>query len=111
MKPSLLLPLMLLCACGTDDPCEGLRDLATSPGGLTLTEAEHALGWGQSDCFQCHQAFKIHRADCSSFDDSGGFIDLAAVAELADPADTTSCVPCHGSNGVPGWDQLDEEAP
>jgi len=103
---SLLIPALLLAGCGQTDPCAGVRDLATSPAGLTLTQVEHPAGWGHSECFQCHQAWRIHTADCNSFGDTAGLIDLAAVAEQADPQDTTSCIPCHGDNGVEGWDAL-----
>lgn len=90
--------------CAEEDPCAGVRDLATSPGGLALTREEHAAGWGKTACFQCHQAWVIHARDCSSFGDTAELVDLSAVAERADPSDTSSCVPCHGANGVAAWE-------
>jgi hypothetical protein len=96
MRPALL--LLALAGCG-DDPCAGTRDLLASPSALTLTEAEHELGWGRSECFQCHQQFRIHEEDCIDV----AAVDGAAIDEASDPDDTTTCVPCHGSNGVPGW--------
>ncbi|MFZ5480894.1 MAG: hypothetical protein ACOZNI_29305 [Myxococcota bacterium] len=87
---------LLLAACGSDDPCEGVRDLTASPMGLELTEAEHPSGWGRTECFQCHQAWKVHADDCLdevAFD--GGKIEAEAPA---------GCVACHGHNGVEASD-------
>jgi len=89
---------LLLAGCAPADPCDRIRDLATSPAGLELTEDEHP-GWGETACFQCHQVGRIHTHDCFS----AAEIDVAAIADLVDPEDTTSCIPCHGDNGVPEW--------
>lgn len=102
---------LFLAACGAPGPCEGVRDLATSPDGLRLAQEEHQAGWGQTDCFQCHQAWALHREACSSFADTGQAVDLAEIAEQVDPRDSSSCVPCHGANGVPAWEQALEEEP
>jgi len=113
MNRALLFALLLgTVGCETSDPCSGVADLALSPAGLTLTQGEHVDGWGHDECFQCHQAWRIHRVSCSSFDGEPGLIDLEAIADRADPNDTTTCVSCHGANGVPGWDALldDSEA-
>lgn len=102
---------LVLASCDAADPCDGAVDLATSPEGLVLTAEEHAAGWGRTTCFQCHQAWALHREICGSWTDSGAAIDLAAIDAQVDPSDTSSCVPCHGSNGVAAWQQLEEEAP
>jgi hypothetical protein len=93
--------LLLLAGCPPADPCTRIRDLATSPAGLDLTQDEHP-GWGQTECFQCHQIVNIHRYDCFSAAD----IDVAAIRDLIDPEDTSTCVPCHGANGVPEWESI-----
>ncbi len=90
-----LAALALLAAAGCGDPCAGWRDLEASPGGLALTEDEHPAGWGQAGCFQCHVAATLHQGACGGDD-----VDLEAVRALADPEDTRSCTPCHGTNGV-----------
>lgn len=95
MKP-LLLALLALAACADPDPCDGVRDLLASPAALVLTEAEHP-GWGRETCFQCHHIARIHRSECLE----GAEVDLERIRALADPEDPTTCVPCHGSNGVP----------
>jgi hypothetical protein len=107
-----LLLCVLVAGCETDDRCAGVADLARSPAGLTITQQEHSEGWGHAQCFQCHQAWRIHRVSCSSFGDDSNLIDLQKITDQVDPADTTTCIGCHGANGVPGWDELlrdDEE--
>ncbi|HJN73466.1 MAG TPA: hypothetical protein QGF58_05985 [Myxococcota bacterium] len=84
--------LLLLLACGDPDPCAGTRDLTRSPAALTLTAEEHGVGWGQEQCFQCHQAWNIHSQDCI------GGVEVEEIE--ADPEDPSTCVPCHGDNGV-----------
>jgi hypothetical protein len=87
-------------ACQTTDPCAGVDDLSQSPDGLSLTREEHGVGWAQRECFTCHQVATIHQADCI------GDVDMAEVVTAADPEDPTSCVACHGGNGV-SWPALD----
>lgn len=101
MRRFLLLSLLAVApACG-DDPCAGRRDLLQSPKGLVLTLDEHVLGWGQAECFQCHQTWNLHSSGCSEvLGDSAGDIDA-----WVDPQDTRSCIPCHGDNGVSEWGQ------
>lgn len=88
--------------CVSDDPCAGTRDLLASPAGLVLTPGEHALGWARTECFQCHQAARIHANDCTSL----VAVDARAMDSAVDVDDTTSCVACHGSNGVREWASL-----
>jgi len=101
MRIVLALLLLGLAGCPPADPCTRVRDLATSPDGLDLTAEEHP-GWGQTACFQCHPIVRIHRADCFS----AAEINVAAIDDLVDVQDTTTCVPCHGANGVPAWVDL-----
>ena len=84
---------MALAACAPGDPCDTLDDLGTSPMALELTEAEHP-GWGRTTCLQCHPIHTFHVADCVA----GAEVDVDAIE--ADPEDPTTCVPCHGANGV-----------
>lgn len=88
-----------LLACEAEDPCASRRDLTTSPAGLDLTEEEHPAGWGQADCFQCHQRWDIHREDCIE----GVKLDTEALESVDE------CSSCHGWNGVDAW--ADEGTP
>ncbi len=90
-----------LLACA-QDPCAGTEDMTTSPAGLELTAEEHDIGWGETECFLCHQAWTIHAQDCVD----GVRIDVAAIEDRIDEDDTSSCVACHGSNGVEAWAEL-----
>lgn len=88
--------VLSLFGCGSDeDPCAGKRDLLSSPRGLELTQEEHPIGWEHTECFQCHQAWKVHTDDC---------LDGVAVDGAAIQAETTDdCAACHGWNGVDAW--------
>ncbi len=99
---NLMLLFMAIIGCEPGDPCAAARDLMASPGGLVITPEEHELGWGRTECFQCHQSFRIHQADCASV----VAVDGEAIEERVDVSDTTTCVECHGSNGVAEWDSL-----
>ncbi|NOY27575.1 MAG: hypothetical protein GXP62_17055 [Oligoflexia bacterium] len=90
--------LLISTGCGNADPCAGTRDLSQSPAGLALTQQEHGVGWGQQECFQCHQIWKIHQQDCTS----GVSIDVASINDQIDVEDASTCATCHGDNGVPG---------
>ena len=94
--------LWLWLGCVSEDPCAATRDLLASPSGLVLTPGEHEIGWARTECFQCHQAARIHSSDCASV----VAVDAAALAEETDADDTTSCVACHGANGVRAWEDL-----
>lgn len=100
MVRALLVAVALLAGCETD-PCDGRVDLTLSPAGLALTEAEHPAGWGQPTCAQCHPAFTLHDAACA---DVAG-LDLAAIDAEADLEDPSTCVACHGPNGVAAWEE------
>lgn len=101
----MLLLALLLCGCGDVDPCEGITDLAETPGGTWIEESEDHPGWGHTACFTCHQTWRIHTHDCIAAYEQ----DMDAIAEQADPADTNTCVPCHGENGA-DWTDTDSGA-
>jgi hypothetical protein len=89
--------LLLLVGCAAErEECS--HDPLRSPGGLVVTEAEHGVGWQREDCFQCHQTWNIHQVDCIGSLD----VDLAEVRAAADPEDASTCVSCHGDNGLEG---------
>lgn len=103
MSPRVI-TLVSLLGCVEVEPCESLGDASASPGGLLITQEEHGPGWSQDECFTCHQTWNIHQFDCI------GGVDLEAVEALADPEDVSSCVQCHGANGVPWLEVYTESA-
>lgn len=82
--------LLWLLGCSVD-PCDEVIDLSETPLGLDLTEEEHP-GWGNAECFQCHQAWRIHANSCVDG------VDISGIDPDVD--DTRSCSECHGENGV-----------
>lgn len=100
-----LLLLAALGGCPEPEPCAETRDLLRTEQGLVVTRDEHGVGWGTDACFQCHQVWNIHQADCIDAVE----IDLEAIREVTDPDDATTCVPCHGANGVPWLEPYEED--
>jgi hypothetical protein len=93
----LWLLLAVGCAPEDDDPCAYVRDLARSEASFTVTPREHGVGWGNETCLQCHQTWNTHQIDCVRALD----LDMEAIRAAADFEDPSTCVPCHGANGVP----------
>lgn len=88
------LALFLMAGCGTVDTTgENYGDLLLSPAGLEITEAEHPDGWGRADCTVCHNFYNIHLGTVAG-------IDMAAVRQTVEDDGLSSCVTCHGTNGV-----------
>lgn len=85
--------LFLVAGCGPVEPCEG-GDMLDGPAGLELAEEEHAIGWGQADCWQCHVESSLHRVGCTAG------VDLDAVQDEVRALGLESCGSCHGDNGV-----------
>lgn len=96
---AIFLPLLALAACGDFEASEGENygDILATVQGLTLTEEEHGIGWGEANCFLCHQADNIHRTDRSA----GGILDVAAIRQQIRDEGVSACSGCHGTNGVP----------
>lgn len=87
--------VILISGCGSAVMTgEDYGDLMSSPSALTLTEGEHAQGWGRSNCYICHNEFNIHIGTSES-----GF-DMEAVREIVEADGISSCATCHGTNGV-----------
>lgn len=91
--------LLFLAGCGDFDPSygENFGNILATPGGLTLTQSEHTIGWGESNCLLCHQADNIHRVDRSG----AGTLDVVEVQERVRTEGVSSCSTCHGTNGAP----------
>lgn len=96
-----LVAALLAAGCGPVDPCAGWNDSLSGDGGLILTASEHGSAWGQSACFQCHQAWRIHPPDCVG----DGWLDH--IDEAVDLDDSFSCTSCHGMNGTADEDWVD----
>ncbi len=94
----LLVAGVLFSACGSDvRDREGYGDIATSPGGIQLINAdEHKGGYGRKDCVLCHNiSLNVHRGPTSPID-----ADELNRVFLSKGGDTTYCMSCHGANGT-----------
>lgn len=89
--------ITLLVGCGSADNFGGedYGDIAAGPGGITLTQDEHPLGWGNADCFECHSDSNIHQTDRT-----GTGLNLQAIRDMTENQGLESCASCHGTNGV-----------
>lgn len=92
MVSRLLLLSLLLAGCGPD-PCPN-GSMLDGAEGLVVTEAEHAAGWSQAACFDCHAAVTLHRTGCTPD------VDLEAIQDQVDEVGEAGCATCHGDNGV-----------
>ena len=87
--------LLATSACGPVEPCPD-GSMLDGPAGLELTQEEHELGWGQSDCWLCHSESTLHRLGCTPG------VDLADIEARVQAEGTAACADCHGENGVDG---------
>lgn len=87
-----------LAGCGNMEPQSGENygNLLSTSSGLTLTQAEHQSGWGESNCALCHNFNNIHLEDRT-----GASINMAAIRQTTFTQGNSSCATCHGTNGVP----------
>lgn len=96
-----LIPVLalLVAACGSDGPpkSEDYGNLLASPAGLVLVIEEHPTGWGRADCFLCHEIRNMHTVNRTGIAD----LDLAEIRAIVRNQGESSCVQCHGDNGVP----------
>lgn len=98
---ALLLSLAVLSACGSDagPQSEDYGNILASPAGLVVLEEEHPTGWMRADCFGCHNVNNIHQINRTGLPDDE--VDLAGVRAIVQSGGESSCMMCHGSNGVP----------
>lgn len=87
----------MLFGCGSSEVSEGENygDLLNTAQGLTLTQGEHTIGWGNTQCTLCHNLENIHLVDRT------GVTDIKAVYNRAINEGISGCSVCHGNNGVP----------
>ncbi len=76
--------------------CDDLSGMLDGPGGLTVTEEEHGVGWGRSTCFSCHSVERMHVMNCTGQEE----VDLVQIRTLVAEEEEASCARCHGENGV-----------
>ncbi|MBI2082162.1 MAG: hypothetical protein HYT76_01200 [Deltaproteobacteria bacterium] len=89
--------LLFFISCGSVvNQGENYGNLLDSPEGLALTESEHEIGWGRSDCTTCHNLDNIHLIDRT-----GGLVDIEVVHDHALQEGVSGCAACHGTNGAP----------
>ncbi|MDO8526594.1 MAG: hypothetical protein Q7T03_02780 [Deltaproteobacteria bacterium] len=90
--------LAVVTSCGGSAFNEGenFGNLLDTTGGLTLSQSEHEIGWGQADCLPCHNLENIHLVNRT-----GTAIDIVAIHNQALSGGIASCASCHGNNGAP----------
>ncbi len=97
------------CGDAADPTSENYGNLLNSPGGLLVLQEEHPTGWQRPDCLACHAVINMHTVNrtglpnCNTLPDppTTGCIDLAEIQEIIDNQGPSSCMLCHGDNGVP----------
>lgn len=92
-----LLAFVCIVGCGSDNTLTGEDhgNLAVGESGLILTQTEHEEGWGEANCFFCHNMANIHQTDRT-----GTGLNLEAIRTLTEEEGLDSCVDCHGTNGL-----------
>ena len=99
MKNFLIITVFLtvLTACGEDAVITGEDhgNISAGESGTILVQSEHEIGWGRTDCFECHNVENIHQTDRS-----GTGLNLEAIRALTEDEGLASCATCHGTNGV-----------
>jgi hypothetical protein len=92
--------LACLVGCGSDaDPqSENYGNLLASPGGLVVLEEEHPTGWTRPDCFGCHDVDNMHQVNRTGLPDDE--VDLPGIRAIIQNQGESSCMLCHGNNGV-----------
>lgn len=85
--------LLLLLACANETTCPD-GSMTASEEGLVVTEGEHPDGWGREDCETCHSEAALHRHACTPS------VDMEELRTRVEEDGYTSCVECHGENGV-----------
>jgi len=92
--------LLFLAACGSDasPQSENYGNVLAPPEGLVLVAEEHPTGWERSDCFACHNVNNIHQINRTGLPDDQA--DLAGVRTIVQNQGESSCMLCHGANGV-----------
>jgi len=102
VKRALLLALALASqSCAPAGPCDYRQLALDGEEGLDLTADEHGVGWMQSSCFSCHQAWDLHPEACVDE------IWLGVIEGMVDHSDTYSCTLCHGMNGLTEQEWVD----
>lgn len=94
---SLLAVSIAIASCGSYETISGedYGDIAAGDSGITLTQAEHPVGWGKAECFECHMTENMHQTDRT-----GTGLNLQAIQDMTREQGLLSCPTCHGTNGV-----------
>ena len=83
--------------CGSDHDIDGEDhgNIVAGALGAILTQTDHPSGWGEANCFLCHNKDNIHQTDRS-----GTGLNLEAIRSLTETDGLESCSGCHGTNGL-----------
>ena len=80
-------------SCAVDSQSENYNFEPISP--LSLTSINHPHGYSKSYCFNCHLSQNIHEVNRLN-EPSFPF-----AKDIVEQKGLSSCVGCHGANGVP----------
>ncbi len=100
IRVALFLGAAVAVGCGNDGKprSEDYGNIFASPEGLVLLQEEHPTGWSRPDCFACHEVRNIHTINRSGLPDEE--VDLEGVRAIVSEQGESSCMLCHGDNGV-----------
>lgn len=88
---------LFLAQCGDENLLlgEDHGNIVAGSLGAVITQDEHVTGWGEANCFACHNTVSMHQTDRS-----GTGLNMAAIRQLTVDDGLESCVGCHGTNGL-----------
>jgi hypothetical protein len=96
-----------IAGCGTAGNMQGENygNLLNSPASLVVVQEEHPTGWGRPDCFACHNIMNIHTVNRTGLPNCSATItqdclNLSEIQAIVSSQLESSCVMCHGNNGV-----------
>lgn len=97
MKYLLLLAFLLGCSVDEDKKYEDYGDIYPENDNTFFIKKEnHQVGWGQGNCFLCHNTNNIHQVDLIK----NIAVDLEGIQKIIAEEGEDSCYSCHGTMGT-----------